>query len=96
MGGPNITRKECPLKIGRLWSDEPNRYLEPKGYKIIGVEQGSVTVPTRIHQWTIKYQPESIQRVFSSEAETNQLVGPPLQPLNWGKDDFEKMRYAGS
>jgi hypothetical protein len=60
MGGPNISRKDCPLKIARQWSDEPNRYMEPKGYKIIGVEYGNILVATRIHQWIVKYQPKQV------------------------------------
>lgn len=55
MGGPNISRKDYPLTTARLWSDEPNRYLEPKGFKIIGVNYGNVLVPTRLHQWTVTY-----------------------------------------
>ena len=96
MGGPTASRKDCPLKIGRQWSDEPNHYLEPKGFKIIGVELGNVLLPTRIHQWTVKYQPESIERVFSQGNEANRFIGPPLGPLNWDKEDFEKMHYLAS
>jgi hypothetical protein len=96
MGGPTVSRKDCPLKTGRQWSDEPNRYLEPKGFKIIGVEYSNVLIPTRIHQWTVKYQPEQVQRVFSSENELNLFTGPPLAPLNWGVEYFEKIRLFAS
>jgi hypothetical protein len=89
MGGPNISRKDCPLKIARQWSDEPNRYLEPKGFKIIGVEYGNVLVPTRIHQWIVKYQPEQVMKVFSRDTELTPFRGPPLAPLNWGLESFE-------
>ena len=34
--------------------DEPNRYQEPKGYKITGVEAENVSVLTRLHKWTVK------------------------------------------
>ena len=88
MGGPKVSRKDCPLKIGRQWSDEPNRYLEPKGFKIIGVEHGNLLLPTRIHQWTVRYQPESIERAYSRDSETNHFTGPLLPPLNWVKEDF--------
>lgn len=54
MGGPFAKRKEHPIKVSRIWSDEPNRYLEPKGFKIHGVEAGNVTVLTRLHKWTVK------------------------------------------
>lgn len=91
MGGPSIRRKDCPLKTARLWSDEPNRYLEPKGYKIIGVEYGNVLVPTRLHQWTIKYLPETVKKVFSRNNDLNNFRGPPLSPLNWVEKSFEKI-----
>jgi len=54
MGGPFANRKERPIQISRTWSDEPNRYKEPKGYKITGVEAGNVTVLTRSHTWKLK------------------------------------------
>ena len=54
MGGPFAKRKEHPIKVSRIWSDEPNRYQEPKGFKIHGVEAGNVTVLTRLHKWTVK------------------------------------------
>lgn len=54
MGGPFAKRKEHPIKVSRTWSDEPNRYQEPKGYKTTGVEAGNVTVLTRLHTWTLK------------------------------------------
>lgn len=59
MGGATATRKEHPIKIARQWSDAPNKYLEPKGYEIIGVSFGNVIVPTRIHTWTVTFSPNS-------------------------------------
>lgn len=76
MGGPNISRKDCPLKIARQWSDEPNRYMEPKGYKIIGVSYGNVLVPTRIHQWTVKYQPQLANSSDDLEPSRAPYIGP--------------------
>ena len=57
MGGPNVARKDCPVKLARLWSDEPNRYGEPSGVRIFGLEAGPVTLPSRIHQWTVSPRP---------------------------------------
>ena len=56
MGGPTASRKDHPIKIARVWSDKPNKYLEPKGYEIIGVQQGSVTILTRLHKWSITFK----------------------------------------
>lgn len=87
MGGPSASRKECPLKIAKLWNDEPNKYLEPKGYNIIGVEYQSVIVLTRTHQWTVKRQPDSMLTVSAYR-----YSGPPLPPLHWNEIGFEKIR----
>lgn len=59
MGGPSVTRKNCPLKIARQWSDESNRYQEPRGFEIIGITYSNVTLPSRIHQWTVAYKIET-------------------------------------
>ena len=37
MGGPVARRDERPIAVARVWSDEPGRYLEPKGYCVVGV-----------------------------------------------------------
>ncbi|TDJ71315.1 MAG: replication endonuclease [Proteobacteria bacterium] len=53
MGGPMATRKEQPINLLKVWSDERGRYGEPKGYRIKGVYAGPVEWPTRIHQWRV-------------------------------------------
>lgn len=58
MGGPQAKRKDFPISIATQWNDKPNRYLEPTGNEIIGIAYGNVVIPTKIHQWTIKYSPE--------------------------------------
>jgi hypothetical protein len=58
MGGPTVKRKDCPVTLARVWSDKPNRYQEPTGYKLYGIQCGNILVPTRIHQWTVKFQPK--------------------------------------
>ena len=37
-----------------VWSDEPGRYGEPKGWRVLGVELNGVVTITRIHEWTIE------------------------------------------
>lgn len=83
MGGPNVKRKDSPIQIKRVWNDESNRYKEPKGYAITGLEYGNVSIPTRIHRWSVKYQSVPFANVFSSDDETNPMMGPPMAPLNW-------------
>lgn len=96
MGGPNTKRKGYPIQLVRTWRDEPNRHREPKGFAITGLEYGNVTIPTRIHQWTVKYQAAPLIKVFSIADPLNPIVGPPLAPLNWHSDSFEKIRLHAS
>ncbi len=96
MGGPNTKRKDNPIQLARTWRDEPNRYRKPKGYAITGLGYGNVTIPTRIHQWTVKYQSAPLIKVFSIADPSNPIVGPPLEPLNWPSDSFEKIRQHAS
>lgn len=56
MGGPLGTRKELPVQLAKAWSDKPNRYREPSGNQIIGIECGTVVVPTRLEQWNITFK----------------------------------------
>lgn len=96
MGGPNAKRKESPIQLMRVFNDEPNRYKEPKGYAITGLEYGNISVPTRIHQWAVKYQSLPLAKVFSRDSELNSMMGPPLVPLNWNIESFEKIRSHAS
>ena len=96
LGGPTVTRKDCVLSLARTWSDQPNRYNEPKGYQLYGIRYQNITIPTRIQQWTIEYRSASTQSVIRSENEINHFIGPPLEPLNWGKEGFEKIQRLAS
>ena len=75
-GEPKISHKDSPLKIARQWSDEPNHFYEPKGFKIIGVEYGNLLVPTRTHQWAIKYQLEQVMKVLGLDSKLHLFRGP--------------------
>lgn len=92
MGGPFAKRKDHPIKVSRLWSDEPNRYQEPKGFKIHGVEAGNVTVLTRLHKWTIKTG-------SLNESSNNQWKPKAIEELTkqFGYDQgvFKKIRASG-
>lgn len=54
MGGPLAPRKAHPIGRHVVWSDEPNRYGEPKGDQVRGVEGDGFVVVTRPHVWTIQ------------------------------------------
>ena len=57
MGGPTASRKQHPIKIERAWSDSPNRYKEPSGYRTFGVTDGNISQCTRPHIWMLKKKP---------------------------------------
>ncbi len=75
MGGPLARRKDFPISLAKQWNDEPNRYQEPKGNEIIGVTYGNVLVPTKLHQWVIKYLPNG-KRIGGG------AIGTPLEGSN--------------
>lgn len=56
LGGPTVERKDYIVTIAVKWNDKPNRYLEPTGYQIIGVDFGKVVICTRIYEWKIEYR----------------------------------------
>lgn len=93
-GGPFAKRKERPIQVSRTWSDEPNRYQEPKGYKINGVESGNVTVLTRLHTWTLKT--DNTPNLDN----LNQWKPIPIKKMeespDHGQGIFEKIRGLGS
>ena len=57
MGGPLAPRKDHPLKLARVWSDQPGAYGEPLGWQIKGVEFANLLIPTRFQQWRIERRP---------------------------------------
>lgn len=57
MGGPLAKRKDHPLRLARLWSDQPGVYGEPLGWQIKGVEYENLLIPTRFKQWRIERRP---------------------------------------
>ena len=54
MGGPIEKRKNHPLRVARLWNDQPGEYGEPSGWQIKGVECENLLIPTRFVQWRIE------------------------------------------
>lgn len=52
-GGPECYRKDRPIWLTKVWSDEPNRYNEARGYEVCGVESAESKLSTRNHVWKI-------------------------------------------
>lgn len=55
MGGPTVRRKDLPIWLVKAWSDQPNRYGEPKGDVLVGLEAEGERVSTRVHTWVLRY-----------------------------------------
>ena len=55
-GGTNVDRKSFIVTVTKQWNDKPNRFQEPSGYQIAGLDFGGVVITTRDHQWRIEYQ----------------------------------------
>ena len=51
MGGHSVQRRNLPIKLLKIWSDELGKYKEPVGNKIPGLIKGAFEVVTRIHEW---------------------------------------------
>lgn len=53
LGGTSVKRKDLLISLAKQWNDAPNCYQEPKGVEVIGIAYGTVTIPTRLHNWVI-------------------------------------------
>lgn len=71
-GGSGVKRTDLPLRLEKVWSDEPGRYGEPKGYKVIGVTDGQIVLVTRIYSWKVKgseaRKPEESRRLSGASS----------------------------
>jgi len=54
MGGAQASRADRPVRVVVVWSDRLNRYDEPEGYRIYGVEAAGEFAGTRQRHWTIQ------------------------------------------
>ncbi|EAR22871.1 A protein [Nitrococcus mobilis Nb-231] len=54
MNGPTAKRAVQPVKLHKEWGDQPNRYSEPVGYRIIGLACGAQVVRTRKRVWELR------------------------------------------
>ena len=53
--GPMTDPRNCPIRLAKVWSDALGRYGEPVGYQVIGIEQDSMIIQTRLHTWTVEF-----------------------------------------
>jgi len=74
LGGATVCRKDIPVTIAKTWSDEPNRYEEPKGYQLYGVQYLNIAIPTRIHTWTTQYMPQKPQTEVAQTSNDEKMI----------------------
>lgn len=79
LGGATVSRKDIPVTIAKTWSDEPNRYQEPKGYQLYGVQYLNVSIPTRIHTWTTHYRPQIAEAITTKTTVEDQNTEKDLR-----------------
>lgn len=68
LGGPAPRRKDLPLQLAKKENDEPNKYGEPRGKQIIGVQCNTILMPTRIIQWKVMSK-KQLEREFEIRLE---------------------------
>lgn len=54
MGGVTSKRKNNPIKLMKIDSQERGKYGDPIGKRICGVETNSIQLTTRLHRWQIQ------------------------------------------
>lgn len=70
MGGATPKRKELPITLAKVESEETGRYGDPIGKKIIGVQTESTLLQTRTRQWHFLQIPDSGRIHISEEDES--------------------------
>jgi hypothetical protein len=53
-GGARASRQVTPVRVAYAYSDKPNRYGEPTGFRPFGVRCRGKFVRTRTHDWTFE------------------------------------------
>ncbi len=81
LGGPVIARKELPISLVKQRNNQPNKYGEPIGLQVKGVQYSNVVVLTRLTTWTIDLKPQS-QRFPLGDAATQVADIAPWSPVN--------------
>ena len=79
MGGPMAPRRGHPLRLARLWSDQPGQYGEPLGWQIKGVEHENLFIPTRLQQWRIERRTlgaPPLERIPDANFENSEMPEP--------------------
>lgn len=68
MGGTTPKRKELPIQLAKIESDDKGRYGDPIGNKTIGVQSGDIILKTRIHVWRFMILPKQSPCQFNRQS----------------------------
>lgn len=77
MGGPTVPRAALPISLAKRHDEQPGRYGEPIGLRVVGVCQGNVVFTTRFHTWTITQRPKRENCTQTKGGELGEVSQPP-------------------
>lgn len=69
MGGIQHAASAYPVKVAKAWDDAPGRYGDAKGERVIGIQVGKLTVPTRFRTWRTEFRPNPEKRLIPENSE---------------------------
>ncbi|MCG8050671.1 MAG: replication endonuclease [Candidatus Thiodiazotropha endolucinida] len=86
MGGVNISTKDQPIHLAKLWSGKLNDYGEPLGDVVFGVEIGNETICTRMHIWRVEPVSEVVSQSHEDCENINEYIkaGLTLDEILYG------------
>lgn len=77
LGGPAPMRKNLPIQLAKIESQDIGKYGDPMGKKTIGLVANSITLPTRIHQWSITTVKALAENLRVQMADGNLIAAEP-------------------
>ncbi len=81
MGGIEAKRNEHVVSTEKQWLEQLGVYGEPRGDTVIGVTDGTVTIVTREHTWTVEFSPLDMgKQPVLCEASSAPLGHGPAEP----------------
>lgn len=83
LGGPAPMRKDLPIQLAKVESQDIGKYGDPMGKKTIGLTANSITLPTRIHQWSITTMKALAENLRIQLADGNFIA---VEPQDGGTD----------
>lgn len=76
-GGIELPRKSLFLQLAKEEVEETGKYGDPRGPITIGVQAAEAMVRTRLHQWNVMRDSESMLRIGRGSAPARAHAQPP-------------------